>query len=1078
MRCAFAPILATCLCLSGIAFSNEDEPSVQLLVPGFSVTKLPVQLTNVNNLLFAPDGRLLALGYDGRIHVLRDQDGDGREETAEPFWDQPTLKVPIGMAWSDEGLYVASQGKVSLLRDTDDDGRADLEDVVASGWPRTDVTSGGVDAAGVALDREGNLYFGLICADYSNPYRLKDGKAHYDLGSVRGTIQKLSADRTHRETVATGIRVPYGLAFNRDGDLFMTDQEGETWLPGGNPLDELNHIIAGRHYGFPPRHPEHLPEVNDEPPIVGFGPQHQSTCGLTFNEPSPDRRVFGPPGWEGDALVAGFSRGKLWRVELVKTAHGYVGKPSLIAAFDMLVADIAISPAGELYVACHSGPPDWGTGPRGEGQLFKISLTDPEAPQPVAAWSAGPLEARVAFDRPLDETTAEKLSEARISFGDFVRAADRYEVLRPGYAAVKTQMNAPRGTMAIAAARLSRDRRTLILSTDPHPVRGAYAVTLPQVSRSGDTDQGSTVDLAYDLSGVWATWKPETTGSRPEWSGWLPHIDTEVALALTDGSSEHQDLRRMLAEQGRFTLKGFLETPPGTAVVRIAGKVPIEGVAGETPFRSAPRGESHLAEIAVEKGGRANEDQPLKFSLTVATGRGGAETFLHATYIGTEDPIERVLPLNGLWLPWTPPRVATATPAEETPLPPELAGGDRERGEKVFFSTKSNCSACHSVRGKGGRAGPDLGNLAHRDAGSVLRDIRDPSATINPDYIGHTVFLSDGRVLAGLVRSDGSDAIRVIDAEAKETVVPRAEIEEIQARSTSTMPTNLLDALNDQEARDLMAFLLTAAPDPQDRPEKAKAPPPRTRQEVEDVLRALPPDPLPGEVKRLTIVLVAGPKDHGPGEHDYPAWQRQWEGLLRKAAGVRVETAWEWPSDGQWKQADVVVFNLWNHDWSDERYLAMDSFLARGGGIVAVHAGLIADREPEKLARRFGLAAQPRRTKYRHGPVELTWRDSDDGHPIVAGMETTQFIDETYWPMVGDETAVTVLATATEEGKPRPMLWTFEPEAGRVFGCVLGHYAWTFDDPLFRIAVLRGLAWAAGEPVHRFQALAAVTESR
>ena len=52
------------------------------------------------------------------------------------------------------------------------------------------------------------------------------------------------------------------------------------------------------------------------------------------------------------------------------------------------------------------------------------------------------------------------------------------------------------------------------------------------------------------------------------------------------------------------------------------------------------------------------------------------------------------------------------------------------------------------------------------------------------------------------------------------------------------------------------------------------------------------------------------------------------------------------------------------------------------------------------------------------------------------------------------------------------MLWTFEAGRGRVFGCVLGHYAWTFEDPLFRIPVLRGLAWAAGEPVRRFQNLA------
>jgi hypothetical protein len=58
------------------------------------------------------------------------------------------------------------------------------------------------------------------------------------------------------------------------------------------------------------------------------------------------------------------------------------------------------------------------------------------------------------------------------------------------------------------------------------------------------------------------------------------------------------------------------------------------------------------------------------------------------------------------------------------------------------------------------------------------------------------------------------------------------------------------------------------------------------------------------------------------------------------------------------------------------------------------------------------------------------------------------------------------------------MLWTFQPahrlasgishDPGRVFGCILGHYSWTFDDPIFRIVFLRGLAWAGRCPFDRF----------
>jgi hypothetical protein len=53
----------------------SDPPPVQMLVPGFTVRELPVGLRNLNNLVYAPDGRLFALGYDGNVHQLADTDG-------------------------------------------------------------------------------------------------------------------------------------------------------------------------------------------------------------------------------------------------------------------------------------------------------------------------------------------------------------------------------------------------------------------------------------------------------------------------------------------------------------------------------------------------------------------------------------------------------------------------------------------------------------------------------------------------------------------------------------------------------------------------------------------------------------------------------------------------------------------------------------------------------------------------------------------------------------------------------------------------------------------------------------------
>jgi hypothetical protein len=145
----------------------------------------------------------------------------------------------------------------------------------------------------------------------------------------------------------------------------------------------------------------------------------------------------------------------------VKTKHGYVGRKTILARLSMITTDLAISPEGALYVSCHSGGPDWGTGPNGPGKIFKITYVDATAPQPVLAWAASPTEVRVSFDKPLDpgvtnafaSSSGAKMgttvpirkprhkeipgSSAAIEFGQYVSAGDRFELLKPPYRVVQ-----------------------------------------------------------------------------------------------------------------------------------------------------------------------------------------------------------------------------------------------------------------------------------------------------------------------------------------------------------------------------------------------------------------------------------------------------------------------------------------------------------------------------------------------------------------------------------------------------------------------------------------------------------------
>jgi type 1 glutamine amidotransferase len=250
----------------------------------------------------------------------------------------------------------------------------------------------------------------------------------------------------------------------------------------------------------------------------------------------------------------------------------------------------------------------------------------------------------------------------------------------------------------------------------------------------------------------------------------------------------------------------------------------------------------------------------------------------------------------------------------------------------------------------------------------------------------------------------------------------------------------------------------------------AAPPPPRSQAEVAALLAgADSARRAPKEDKPLRIVLVAGEKDHGKGEHDYPAWQKVWAEHLPRVANTQVETAWEFPAAEQIDAADCLVF--YQHgDWNDDRAGAIDPFLARGGGLVYIHWAVDGRDNHAALAQRIGLASLGGYIKFRHGDVTIDFTPGAS-HPIARNFKRVKWVDETYWKLAGDPKQIDLIGTSQEEGEPWPQFWTAERGRGRVFVSILGHYMWTFDDPAFRALLFRGIAWSARRDIDRFNDL-------
>ncbi|MFO0981025.1 MAG: PVC-type heme-binding CxxCH protein [Planctomycetota bacterium] len=136
------------------------------------------------------------------------------------------------------------------------------------------------------------------------------------------------------------------------------------------------------------------------------------------------------------------------------------------------------------------------------------------------------------------------------------------------------------------------------------------------------------------------------------------------------------------------------------------------------------------------------------------------------------------------------------------------ASGNPQRGEAVFFGGVAACSRCHRVRGKGGRVGPDLTEVARfNPRRHIVRSILEPSEVIAPGFSSITVRTTDGTELDGYVHRETQDALIVVTSDGKTVAVPARDVAERRSHATSGMPDGLEQGLTAAQFVDLVTFL-------------------------------------------------------------------------------------------------------------------------------------------------------------------------------------------------------------------------------------------------------------------------------
>ncbi|WP_395751849.1 hypothetical protein [Prosthecobacter sp.] len=190
-----------------------------------------------------PDGKLAVGLRKGEVWIAHNP-----TNTASPDFHlfATGLHEILGLAWHDGALYTTQRSEVTKLRDTDGDGKADEYLCASTGWG----VSGAYHeyAYGPVFDKEGNLYTSLN-SSMGKAWKGAGEEATHPLW--RGWVVRMTPSGK-LEPFCAGFRSPCGIGENAEGDIFITDQQGN-WIP----TTPLFHARKGAYFS----HAESIPDA-------------------------------------------------------------------------------------------------------------------------------------------------------------------------------------------------------------------------------------------------------------------------------------------------------------------------------------------------------------------------------------------------------------------------------------------------------------------------------------------------------------------------------------------------------------------------------------------------------------------------------------------------------------------------------------------------------------------------------------------------------------------------------------------------------------------------------------------------
>lgn len=617
-----------------------------------------------------------------------------------------------------------------------------------------------------------------------------------------GWIARFRPDGSQWELVSVGYRNQYDVAFTAEGDLitYDADMEWDLGMPWYRPT-RICHVVPGSEFGWrngtgkwPAYYEDSLPA------IFNIGPG--SPTGVVSG-----KDAFFPAKYQKAIYCLDWTFATIYAMHLTPDGASYrAEREEFVAGKRFPLTDAVIGMDGSMVFL---------TGGRGtESAMWRVSYTGSESTAPV------PFMNKELKLMDVDKARRALASEDRVErfSGRVALEVQAPDALRLDLSKGESHWAIIQAAIGVARTGKAGDAKGILAKlcgldwtklSEQQQLAWLRAVSLVY-SRHGDQGVEARSQV---LDVIDARYPANSDTLNRELCRVLCYLQAPMVVARTltlmdnAGPTPTPDWAELAERNDRYggTVKAMMESLPPELVIHYAYCLRV--VKGPWKPDERTRYFTWIAKLMNHKGGNSYGGF-LKGIRDDALANATVEEKQAIEAMKLEvpsNPFANLPPVKGPGKAWSIEEIVA--------LSKDLKGADPKHGKEMFRA--GLCAGCHRFGGEGGAAGPDLSGLGGRfSVHDLAVALQNPSETISDQYEFDLIIRQDGSQLTGkiieekdekwLVATNPYDMTQTIEIE-------RGDIREIKPSPVSPMPPGLVNRMNAEELRALIAYLMQSS---------------------------------------------------------------------------------------------------------------------------------------------------------------------------------------------------------------------------------------------------------------------------